>query len=529
MDNQPLVSVGIPSYNRPEGLRRTLECITQQTYWNLEIIISDNCSPNPEEEMVANEFIKKDSRVRYFRQISNIGAANNFKFVLECAKGEYFMWAADDDEWDKKFVEFCLKNIGDHTSIMTGFKIKNKVNNSENQINIPFLSNTLSIYNNLIRFLPDLRSSLFFGVHKRNSINYFLDDDFFDYYDCYFIIKQIISGGFITYPNVYYYYAGIDSEGYVPKPHKNKRGKLFEYYPFFFKSAKVIIKTQDLSLKQKIRLINKLLNVIINQFCTYEALYRPYQVRTVKFFSFFFNWILKTAKKLVYKNELKNFHINDKPLGKYSFSQCGEDLIVNYVFSLREIHNPSYLDIGANDPFYLSNTAFFYLNGSRGINIEPNPALIENIKIARPEDINLNIGIAESESALDFYVINDPTLSSFSTEECDKFIATGKYFIIDSIKIKVTTIQRVLDEYNKGVFPDFLTIDAEGMDLGILKTIDYANNAPKVICVEAADYSPIGAGERRTELIDFLVTNGYFEYANTNLNAIMVRRDFWFK
>ena len=66
------------------------------------------------------------------------------------------------------------------------------------------------------------------------------------------------------------------------------------------------------------------------------------------------------------------------------------------------------------------------------------------------------------------------------------------------------------------------------MDLEILKTIDYSQNAPKVICVEAADYSPIGAGERRTELIDFLVSKGYYEYASTNLNAIMVMRDFWF-
>jgi FkbM family methyltransferase len=211
-----------------------------------------------------------------------------------------------------------------------------------------------------------------------------------------------------------------------------------------------------------------------------------------------------------------------------SYSQCGEDLIINYIFSLRGIKKPTYLDIGANDPFVLSNTALFYINGSHGINIEANPALIENFKKLRLEDINLNIGIGAAESTLDFYVINDPTLSSFSKEECEKFITTGKYFITNTLKIKVTTIQNILCEYNNGVFPDFLTIDAEGLDFEILKTIDYANNAPKVICVESADYSPIGAGKRRTELIDFLIQNGYYEYANTNLNAIMVKRDFWF-
>ena len=40
----PLVTVGIPTYNRPAGLERTLECIRQQSYTNLEIIVSDNCS-----------------------------------------------------------------------------------------------------------------------------------------------------------------------------------------------------------------------------------------------------------------------------------------------------------------------------------------------------------------------------------------------------------------------------------------------------------------------------------------------------
>ena len=57
---------------------------------------------------------------------------------------------------------------------------------------------------------------------------------------------------------------------------------------------------------------------------------------------------------------------------KKSFSQCGEDLIVNYIFGLRGITKPTYLDIGANDPFYLNNTALFYINGCRGINIEAN-------------------------------------------------------------------------------------------------------------------------------------------------------------
>jgi len=108
--DQPLVSVGIPTYNRPEGLRRTLECMTQQTYNNLEIIVSDNCSPGRETEAVVREFMEQDSRIQYYLQDENKGMAFNFQFVLEKSTGKYFMWASDDDEWEPSYVS-CMVEV----------------------------------------------------------------------------------------------------------------------------------------------------------------------------------------------------------------------------------------------------------------------------------------------------------------------------------------------------------------------------------------------------------------------------------
>lgn len=210
-----------------------------------------------------------------------------------------------------------------------------------------------------------------------------------------------------------------------------------------------------------------------------------------------------------------------------SYSQCGEDLLINYIFTLRGIKNPSYLDIGANDPYFLSNTALFYLRGSKGINIEANPDLHNKFVRIRKRDINLNIGISDKEAELDFYIMEDNTLSTFSKEECDTMQEQGK--VLKEIrKIKLITVEDVIDKYNGGQFPDFLSIDVEGMDFQILESIDFNKSRPKVICVEAAEYSPVGAGARRNELIEFLISKGYYEYANTNLNAIMVDRKFWF-
>jgi FkbM family methyltransferase len=219
-----------------------------------------------------------------------------------------------------------------------------------------------------------------------------------------------------------------------------------------------------------------------------------------------------------------------KILGKkynISYSQCGEDILVRYIFILRGISKPSYIDIGANDPFFLSNTALLYAYGSRGINIEANPTLHKKFQKKRPGDINLNVGIGEKEDELDFFIMTDNTLSTFSKTEADSMQLHGKS-LKEVQSIKLITVTSVIEKYCNNIFPDFLSIDVEGLDFQILQSINFEVTKPKVICVEAAEYSPIGAGERRSELIEFLRSKGYYEYANTNLNAIMVDKNFWF-
>lgn len=212
---------------------------------------------------------------------------------------------------------------------------------------------------------------------------------------------------------------------------------------------------------------------------------------------------------------------------KKSFSQCGEDLIIQYVFSLRGIENPSYIDIGAYDPYYLNNTAIFYEKGCRGINVEPNPFLIKKFQKHRPEDINLNVGIGDEAGVFDFYVMKDSTLSTFSKFEVDVLCGYGKG--IDRIeRVNLIPLNDVVKNHFNGVFPDFISLDVEGFELNVLSSIDYINSFPKVVCVEIAEYSPIGTGRKRLDIFEFLEERGYLEYANTNLNSIFVKREFWF-
>lgn len=113
-DNLPLVSIGLPTYNRPASLRRTLESAIQQSYPRLEIIISDNASPDPEVEHVVRHFMLQDARIQYFRQEKNEGPNFNFSFVLKQATGEYFMWLGDDDWLDPTYIERCVRELIKH-------------------------------------------------------------------------------------------------------------------------------------------------------------------------------------------------------------------------------------------------------------------------------------------------------------------------------------------------------------------------------------------------------------------------------
>lgn len=103
----PLVTIGIPTYNRAGGyLRQALESALAQKYPSLEIVVSDNCSTDDTEAVVRGY---RDPRIRYIRQRTPLIPNENFNFCLAQAKGDYFLLLHDDDVIDHDFVELCLK------------------------------------------------------------------------------------------------------------------------------------------------------------------------------------------------------------------------------------------------------------------------------------------------------------------------------------------------------------------------------------------------------------------------------------
>jgi FkbM family methyltransferase len=221
------------------------------------------------------------------------------------------------------------------------------------------------------------------------------------------------------------------------------------------------------------------------------------------------------------------------PEAQLGYAQFGEDLILSHLFSQLGIKKPTYLDIGANEPRYISNTYYFYLRGSRGVLIEPNPFLYKKLKAMRSRDTVLNTGIGFTEVAeADFYVFPNYAngLSTFSEKEAKHWEEVGmkglgKIPVEKVIKMPLTPVNGILEKYFKDKAPNFISLDVEGLDLEILKSMDFIRFKPEVICVETMGYDDQQQSFKLKDIPEFILTKGYEVYADTRVNTIFCRKD----
>ena len=120
MTEPPLVSVGLPVRDGEATLARTLEGLLAQTYERLEIIVSDNCSSDRTTE-IACDYARRFAQVRTVRQPSPLTALANFRAVLAESRGEYFMWATDDDHRNPEYVANLLARLQDDAEAILCF------------------------------------------------------------------------------------------------------------------------------------------------------------------------------------------------------------------------------------------------------------------------------------------------------------------------------------------------------------------------------------------------------------------------
>lgn len=109
----PRVSIGLPVYNGEKTLARVIESVLAQSHTDFELIISDNASSDST-EAISRQYARRDRRIRYVRQPKNYGIYWNFQYVTTVARGQYFMFQADDDYRSSENIEKNLQFLECH-------------------------------------------------------------------------------------------------------------------------------------------------------------------------------------------------------------------------------------------------------------------------------------------------------------------------------------------------------------------------------------------------------------------------------
>lgn len=519
--HSPAVSIGIPVYNGEDTLRSALDSLLAQTFMDYEIIVSDNASTDGT-AAICVEYQNKEPRLRYLRQGENAGAYANFSAVLRGARGEFFMWAADDDLWSPDFIECMLASLEGVDTAFSDMETIFYCTDERVVSKMPVLDPVESLYVNAKRFLNNLQPSIIYGLHRTQALKAVFSPEQIDFFDCLISFRMLLRGGIRTVPGVRYF-AGVQTEQYVPKVVAGA-GRRLSYLPVVRNMVGEILANKNLSLSQKAKLVFLV-------FRTYAS------VKSHLDINYFGDRGMLLGPAISLKNALRRIKYGSLSYfengwsgrsKKRSYSQAGEDLILKFALDAMGISEPSYLDIGAHHPFKYSNTYLFYSLGSSGVNVEPDPNLFGILKNKRPRDTNINCAVAASSSSeLTFYIMSPPTLNTLLEREALRLERLGQAKIVKTTGVPIREINDLFSLEMAGKAPDILSIDVEGLDLEITRSIDFQRFRPKALCIETLSYSGSGEEIKSNEIKNFMESHGYISYADTYINTIFVDAASW--
>lgn len=170
-----LVSVGVPVFNEGRYIEAAIRSLLDQSYSNIEIIISDNGSEDRTVEL-CEKFAHIDNRVKLFKQKTNIGGFNNFQFVRNQAIGKYFMWAGAHDLWDKNFIQKSIELMEKDLGIVNVYPRTHEIDEDAtfirewpDNIETRGLDDALDRYKKIVWEMANVNS--IYGVFRSETLN----------------------------------------------------------------------------------------------------------------------------------------------------------------------------------------------------------------------------------------------------------------------------------------------------------------------------------------------------------------------
>ena len=198
------------------------------------------------------------------------------------------------------------------------------------------------------------------------------------------------------------------------------------------------------------------------------------------------------------------------------YSQYGEDAIISKYFPESE---GFYLDIGSGDPVRGSNTFFLYKKGWSGILIDPLTRNIFSSKIIRRKDRTIQGLVGATNKSYLFYEMFPYEYSTTNNEIVKNLVNNGKAKLVKKVQLNTFSIS----ELNINIYldqPSLLSVDCEGLDLEVLKTIDLKTIKFRVICAEDFDFNPMS---KTSEINQYLNINGYEIVDRVGSSSIYVK------
>lgn len=169
----PLVTIAIPTFDRPVLLERALSCALRQDYANVEILVSDNASSHPDMPKLLRRLCTEHPSVRLFVQKRNTGSLANILFLLSQARGAFFMWLADDDEISDSYVSSLVKDLLEQTSAVTAMGHRVIVHpNGEREEKETFVFPEACVTRRLLRYCWRAHDAFFYGLHRTDALRH---------------------------------------------------------------------------------------------------------------------------------------------------------------------------------------------------------------------------------------------------------------------------------------------------------------------------------------------------------------------
>ena len=219
-----------------------------------------------------------------------------------------------------------------------------------------------------------------------------------------------------------------------------------------------------------------------------------------------FNYLKDIYKKLYI---LQNLYIKNKIYKKRKFySQSKEDIFVLKYFKNKK--SGLYVDVGCHHPSRINNTFLLYKHGWRGVNIDMSKLSIDLFNLLRKKDVNIHSAVSSKNRIINYYTNKNLFLSASIIPK--KGSSKFKY----KERVRSEPLTKILDKTiykNKQI--DFLSIDAEGADFEVLKSLNFSRYKPKLICIEVWQDQIKEFNIKKHKIYKFLLKKNY--KLNTNL------------